>query len=270
MIKKNLLATIVTCCLALLALSGAQAKELSMDELNREAQNPVADLISLPFQYNANFNLGPHNRVQNVLNIQPVIAFHLSENWNLITRTILPAVYQPDLTSSNDGSYGLGDINTTLFLSSAKPGKVMWGAGPVFLLPTATDDLLGQDKWGAGISGVVIAQPGKWTLGALANNVWSFAGEDNRPDVNQFLFQYIVVRNLPDQWYLVSSPIITANWEADSENRWTVPFGGGIGRLFRIGKLPVNLQAQAFYNVEKPENGPDWTLRIQLQFLFPK
>lgn len=256
-------------CLAFLTLSGAQAKEASLDKLNRKAQNPVAELISLPFQNNTSFNLGPHDRTQNLLNIQPVIPFKLGDNWNIITRTIMPVMYQPDLTSSSGGTWGLGDINTTLFLSPAKTGKVIWGAGPIFLLPSANDKKLGTEKWGAGLSGAVLVQPGNWTLGVLANNVWSFAGNSDRDEVNQFLLQYFVVYNLPRQWYLVSSPIITANWEADSGDQWTVPFGGGVGKLFMIGKLPVNLQVQGYYNVEKPEWGADWTLRLQVQFLFP-
>ena len=111
---------------------------------------------------------------------------------------------------------------------------------------------------------------GPWVVGVLANNLWSYAGDDDREDVNQFLFQYFINYNLPQGWYISSAPIIIANWKADSGNQWTVPFGGGVGKIFRIGKQPVNAQAQAFYNVEKPDNAPDWTLRLQLQFLFPK
>jgi hypothetical protein len=111
---------------------------------------------------------------------------------------------------------------------------------------------------------------GHWVVGALANNIWSYAGDDDRSNVNQFLLQYFINYNLPDGWYLTSSPVITANWEAESGNRWTVPFGGGLGRLFRIHKLPVNTQLQAFYNVERPDSAANWSLRFQFQFLFPK
>lgn len=260
----------ILCCAALLACTGARAAEPSLDELNRESQNPVADLISLPLQNNTNFDLGPHNRTQNIFNIQPVIPFHLSKSWNLITRTIAPLTYQPDLASSSGGTWGLGDINSTLFFAPAKPGKIMWGAGPIFQVPSATDDSLGEDKWGAGASGVVIIQPGNWTFGALASNTWSFAGDQDRNDINRFLLQYFVVYNLPNQWSLTASPSVTANWEADSGDRWTVPIGGGVAKLVTIGKLPVSLQVQAFYNIERPEWGPDWTLRLQVQFLLPK
>jgi hypothetical protein len=117
---------------------------------------------------------------------------------------------------------------------------------------------------------VALTIRGPWVIGALASNLWSYAGDDDRESVNQFLMQYFINYNLPEGWYISSAPIITANWKADSGNKWTVPFGGGIGKIFRIGKQPMNAQVQAFYNAVKPDNGPDWTLRLQLQFLFPK
>ena len=125
-------------------------------------------------------------------------------------------------------------------------------------------------KWSAGPTAVGLVQP-KWgTYGMLVRQLWSFAGDDDRADVNQFLFQYFINYNMADGWYLSSAPIITANWEADSGNQWTVPFGGGVGKIFKIGKQPLNAQVQAFYNVEKPDGGAGWTLRLQLQLLFPK
>jgi hypothetical protein len=130
--------------------------------------------------------------------------------------------------------------------------------------------MLGTDQWSAGPSAVALTIRGPWVVGALANNLWSYAGEDDREGVNQFLLQYFINYNLPQGWYISSAPIVTANWKADSGNTWTVPFGGGVGKIFRIGKQPMNAQVQAFYNAVKPDNGPDWTLRLQLQFLFPK
>jgi hypothetical protein len=260
------LAVLLTLVLAGTPLARADEAE----DLAKAAQNPVADMISLPFQNNTNFGVGPGDDVQNILNIQPVAPFKVSEHWNLITRTIAPVIYQPELTPGSGSEFGLGDINTTLFLSPAKPGKIIWGAGPILSFPTATDKVLGADKWSAGPAVVALTMRGPWVIGALASNIWSYAGDDDRPDVNQFLLNYFINYNLPRGWYISSAPIITANWKADSGNKWTVPFGGGVGRIFRIGKQPMNAQAQAFYNVEKPENGPDWTLRFQLQFLFPK
>ncbi len=238
--------------------------------LAKQSQNPVADLISVPFQNNINFNIGRHDRTQNILNIQPVAPFNLTENWNLITRTIAPVIYQPDILDDSGGEFGLGDINTTWFLSPRKPGKLIWGVGPILSLPTATDEVLGTEKWSAGPSAVVLTMQGRWVIGAIASNIWSFAGEDDRDDVNQFLLQYFINYNFPSGWYLTSSPINTANWEADSDDRWIVPLGGGFGKVFRLGQLPINASTQGFYNVEHPNLGPEWSLRFQLTFLFPK
>jgi hypothetical protein len=246
------------------------AAEESASELAKKTQNPVADLISVPFQNNFNFGVGPGNDLQYVLNIQPVIPVRINAEWNLITRTIAPVIHQPEMTPGAGSTTGLGDINTSLFLSPAKPGKFIWGVGPILQFPTASDDDLGTDKWCAGPAAVGLVMSGHWVVGALANNIWSYAGDDNRPDVNQFLFQYFINYNLPDGWYLTSAPIITANWEAGSGNKWTVPIGGGAGKLVRIGRLPVNFQLQAFYNLEKPDQAADWSLRFQFQFLFPK
>jgi len=239
-------------------------------ELAKKTQNPVSDLISLPFQNNTNFGLGPHNRTHNVLNIQPVAPFKLSEKWKLITRTIAPVISQPDLTTESGSTFGLGDINATLFLSPAEPSKVIWGAGPVILLPTATNDVLGTGKWGLGPSAVLLTMKGPWVVGVLINNIWSIGGDSERSDMNQMLFQYFITYNLPNGVYLTSAPIITANWKAESSNRWTIPFGIGAGKIFRIGKQPMNASANIYYNVESPEYGANWTLRLQLQLLFPK
>lgn len=242
----------------------------SESDLAKQAQNPVSDLISVPLQNNFDFNIGPHDRTRYTLNIQPVIPFGISENWNIITRTIAPVLYQPDIAISSGGETGLGDINTTWFFPPSKLGKLIWGIGPILQFPTATDDTLGTGKWAAGPSIVLLTMPGSWVLGVLASNIWSYAGDSKRDDVNQFLLQYFVNYNLPNGWYLTSAPINTANWEADNDNRWTIPLGGGGGRVFKIGPQPLNLQTQAFYNVEKPDLGPEWSFRVQLQFLFPK
>ena len=237
---------------------------------SQETQNPIADLISVPFQNNTDFGVGPHNRVKNVLNIQPIWPFHLTKNLNLITRTIAPIIRQPDLQKDSGDTNGLGDINTSLFFSPTNSGKLLWGIGPIFQFPTATDEVLGTRKWAAGPTGVALTIQGPWVVGALANQIWSFAGNNDRDKVSFFLLQYFVNYNFKGGFYLTSSPIITANWEADSGNKWVIPFGGGTGKIFRIGKLPLNAQTQAFYNVEQTTLGPDWTLRFQLSFLFPK
>jgi hypothetical protein len=254
----------------IIATSAVYAQEAKDSDLAKQAQNPVANLISLPLQNNTNFGIGPDDETQNILNIQPVLPFSINDDWILITRTILPVVSQPDILTGGEGRInGLGDTTFTGFFSPKDSAKLTWGVGPVFLIPTATDDTLGSDKWGAGASVVLLAMPGKWVVGSLFSNVWSFAGPGDQ-DVNLFTWQYFINYNMANQWYLTSAPIITANWEADSGNRWTIPFGGGVGKIFKIGKQPMNGQISAYYNVEKPDSGADWQLRLQLQFLFPK
>ena len=249
----------------------------SESDLAAQAQNPIANLISLPFQNNTNFDFGPDERTQNILNIQPVWPFELNDNWNFITRTILPVISQP--LADGDRKNGLGDTTFTGFFSPKASGDLTWGVGPVVLLPTNTDDALGSGQWGLGASLIVLTTPGKWVVGSLFSNLWSVSdntvfndllGDDVQQEINFFSWQYFINYNFDKGVYLTSAPIITANWEADSDNRWTVPFGGGVGKIFKIGKQPVNGQVSAYYNVEKPEFSSDWQLRLQLQLLFPK
>lgn len=267
-------ATMLAALSVLLSLThGARAQDTarSAEELAKAAQNPVADMISVPFQFNTNFGYGPYDETQEVINIQPVIPISLSPDWNLITRTIVPVISQPRLSTDGDRTFGLGDTTPTFFLSPAHAGKFIWGVGPAFLLPTATDKDLGSGKWGAGPSAVGLVMDGPWVYGALINNIWSFAGDSDRPAVNQMTLQPFVNYNFKDGWYVSASPIITANWMAEADDRWTVPLGGAVGRVFKVGKQPLNAQLGAYYNAVAPDDiGPSWQIRAQLQFLFPK
>ena len=239
------------------------------DELAKKTQNPVADLISIPFQNNFTFPTGPNDGVMYVLNIQPVIPISISEDWNLITRTILPVIHQPALASGLSSDNGLGDLQFTGFLSPSESTGFTWGVGPVLRFPTATRNTLGSEKWSAGPSFVGLISKGPWVIGGLAQNLWSYAGNSDRQKVNQFLLQPFLNYNLPDGWYLTTSPVMTADWNR-SNQKWTVPLGGGIGKITRIGKLPVNIQLQTYYNAVKPDAVGDWTIRFQVQLLFPK
>jgi hypothetical protein len=256
------------------AATGQKPADPESDEdrtaaLAKAAQNPVANLISFPLQNNTAFGIGPYERAQNVLNIQPVIPFHISEKWNLITRTILPVVWQPN-DGPTQGWSGFGDLNPSLFLSPAKPGKLIWGVGPAFVLPTATAEQLGQGKFSLGPSVVVLSTPGHWVLGALVNNVWSVAGPHERAVVNQMLLQWFVNYNMKKGWYFTTSPIITADWRAPSGNQAVVPFGGGMGRIMKIGFQPVNITGQFYGNAVHPAGASPWSMRLQIQLLFPK
>lgn len=248
---------------------GAGQEQAQQAELAKAAQNPLAKMISVPLQNNFNFGLGPNDATQWILNVQPIIPITLSEDWNLITRTIIPIINQPSPAPDVPSAFGLGDINPSFFFSPAKSGKLIWGVGPTFTLPTATDSLLGSGKWSAGPAAVALTMQGHWVIGALANQQWSYAGWGDQ-DVSALLIQPFINYNLPHGWYLNSVPIMTANWEANSDDRWTVPIGGGVGKVQRIGKLPVNFQLGAYWNAVKPDNGPDWQLRFQVQFMLPK
>lgn len=249
----------------LLLVATAVHAQPSAEELAQTAANPIADLISLPLQLNNDFGLGPYDRARSVLNIQPVVPL---AGGKIVTRTIFPVVWLPDITAeSGSFSSGLSDVTCTAFFTSGG-GSVFWGAGPVLEMP-AGGQKRGSQKWSLGPSAVALTQSGPWTLGVLANNVWSFAGKAEREAVNKGLIQLFVVRQLGGGWYVNSAPIITVNWKAASGQRWVVPVGAGAGKLAFLGKLPINTQVGAYYNVAAPDVGPDWQLRLQLQILLP-
>ena len=235
--------------------------------LAKATQNPLAAMYSLPFQNNTTYGIGSEKKAQNVLNIQPVIPISLGENINLINRIIIPVITQPYGSDGISSTTGLADISYTAWLSPSKASKIIWGVGPVFQIPTGSEpNEFGSHEFGVGPSVVALTMIDKWVAGIVVNNVWTFGDVEE----NKFLFQYFVNYNLPDAWYIVSAPIMTANWNATSDERWIVPFGGGIGKVFKIGKLPVNFNAQVYYNAVKPDGFGDVQTRFQLQFLFPK
>jgi hypothetical protein len=247
------------------AAEGAGEKD-ALAELAKQEQNPLARLVRVQLEDNAQFGFGPDNGVLNFLRIQPIIPFDLSEDWALITRPVIPIVHQPWPESAD----GLGDIALQLFLSPEKSGKFIWGAGPAFVFPTATDKIIGTEKWSAGPAVVGVYTSGPWVVGAIVNQLWSFAGDDGRPDVNVMTLRPVINYNLPHGWSLASAPTIAANWDADNDNRWLVPLGGGVAKLFAIGSKWMSISLEAYYHVESPDIGPDWQLRLQLTFLFPK
>jgi hypothetical protein len=239
-------------------------------DIAKQAQNPIASLISVPFENDFNPYTGVNKEDSYVLEVKPVIPIRLSNDWTLITRTIIPVIQVPDLAPGVSGTSGLGDIQESLFLSPSKAGPVIWGAGPVISIPTATENILGTKKLSVGPTVVVLRIQGHWLFGSLVQNLFSVAGPSGRPDVNQMLMQPFVNYNLPHKWYLTSSPIITANWEVRPDERWVVPVGGGVGKIVHFGKLPVNIYTQFFRNVQRPDGTSSWSARFQMQLLFPK
>lgn len=252
-----------------------EKKEGGGGDLRAAVQNPISSLVSLPFKFN--FDYGAENGDGTILNIQPVYPMTKGD-WNYVNRLILPmgsvdgAISTPENPNpSGQGSAsGLGDTNYSLYISPVKYDKVIWGAGPSLMMPTASDDQLGSGKWSGGITAVALTVP-KWgSYGILGRHLWSFAGDDNRSDVNQSLIEPFANYNLDKGWFLITDLIITANWEAPSSQTWTVPLGGGVGRVYKIGKQAVNNRIEFYYNIEKPDSAPDWNWSFTFQFLFPK
>lgn len=239
-------------------------------DIAKQAQNPIASLISVPMENDFNPHTGANKEDSYVFEMKPVVPFRLSNDWNLITRTIIPVIQVPGLAPGVSGKGGLGDVQESLFLSPTKAGPVIWGAGPVISFPTATEKILGTKKLSFGPTVVVLRSQGRWLFGSLVQNLFSVAGPSGRPDVNQMLLQPFVNYNLPHKWYLTSSPIITANWEARSSERWVVPVGGGVGKIVHFGKQPVNIYSQFFRNVQRPDGTSSWSARFNMTFLFPK
>lgn len=247
-------------------LTGFVHSQESNEDLAQAAANPLADLMSFPFQNNTDTGLGEYDRTRNVLNIQPVIPL---SGGKIITRTIFPLVWLPDIIAES-GSFasGLSDTLFTAFYVPPAKGNLTWGPGLAVEIPTGGEKR-GSQKWSMGPSVVVLVQPGPWTIGILANNVWSVASNSERDSVNKGLINLFLVRQLGGGLYVNSAPIITVNWKAPEGQKWIVPLGAGVGKLFRLGKLPVNAQVGAYYNIVKPDIGPDWQVRIQIQFILP-
>ena len=218
-----------------------------------DAQNPIATRISVPFQSNTYFSAGPLEKIGNVLIIQPVIPIKRGQNWNLISRWVTRVVYVPRVSPDHGSEFGLGNLQPEFYLSPAHTGKVIWGVGSRLYLPTATSDELGINKMGGGLAAAALATNGPWIIGILANNVWAGSGNER---VDRMTLSPFVYYNLKDGWYFVSSPVITSNWVATSNDRWTVPVGGGIGRLFKIDNQAVNARIQGLYNAARPDFGP--------------
>src|SRR5208282_3061993 len=218
------------------------------------AKNPFADLTNLQFFFDDYLGLSPGNQTSQAVTFQPLIPFSVSPAFSIITRTVLPLIDQPGAAPGEGRTHGVGDTQFSAFLSPTRTGSLVWAVGPVFQLPTATNDALGQGKWGAGPTAGVQWSGTQWTFGALINNIWSFAGTAGRPAVNQMQLEPEVnyaFKSNPNR-YLSYSPTITTNWEASGSERWTVPVSLGIGQLFTVGHQSINLQATAYYNVVAP------------------
>jgi hypothetical protein len=242
----------------------------------KTSQNPVGNITVVPFQNNFNYGFGPYTRYQYNLNVQPVVPIMLSKSLNLIARTIIPIVDQPPAvaptvcaSSGCSWTFGLSDVQEQLFFAPVtKPNQLIWGVGPIFQVPSATPGTLGSGKWSAGPDAVVLVMPGKWVIGALMTQLWSFAGQANRPNVSSFLLQPFVNYNLAHGWALSTAPIITANWTA-AQNKWAVPIGGGVANTFKAGGQLMSLAVSYYTYVARPLGSPQTNLKVVWSLLWP-
>jgi hypothetical protein len=247
----------------------AQAPAPAEQDLAKQLSNPVSSLVSMPFQFNWEQNVGPSKLTRFVLNVQPVVPFAVNPRWNMIVRIIAPLISQPPLTDGGVAASGNGDITTSFFFASAKPSKVMVGVGPEFVLPSTSQPTLGSGKWSAGPTIVVVRQSGAVTFGALWNQVWSFSGDPARGDVNQMFLQPFVAYQATHTITLNLQSEMTANWEVD-DGRWTVPISVTVSKLSSFGTFPASYQLSLGGYPVHSDIGPSWKLRATITLLLPK
>ena len=237
-------------------------------DLAKASQNPVAAMINVPIKNKFYFDVGPEDAFTYELELQPVYPVNLGK-LNLINRFIIPIAYQEAPYEEMDDEFGLRNTTYQAFFSPAKAGDIIWGLGPTMMIPTNTDDSLGNDKWAAGPAALALTIRGPWVSGFLAQHFWDFAGDSDAADVNLSTLQYFVNFNMP-HFYLNTSPTMSYDWEADSVDRWTIPIGGGIGKIFHFGKMPVDMRASAYWNINAPDSAADWFAEYQIKLMFPK
>ena len=258
-------------CALLLLFIAPIAHAQDADALAKQLSNPIASLTSVPLQLNYDDGIGPQDDGDKFyLNVQPVIPVSISEDWNMISRTIVPIVSQHDVAPGSGSQFGLGDTVQSLFFSprTLTTSGWTWGIGPVLMVPTGTDELLGGEKWGAGPTGIALKQTESgWTYGVLFNHIWSFAGEDDRPDISATFLQPFLAKSLGEGRTVNATFESTYDWLGE---QWTLPLNIGYSKVSRIGKQLVSYQGGVRYYMEAPDNGAEWGLRFTFTMLFPK
>ena len=258
----------VFCAAVCISATSAHAQSKASQDLAKSLSNPVASLISVPLQYNYDEGFGPNgNGSRTTVNVQPVVPISIGKNWNLISRTIVPFITQDDVIPGTSQS-GIGDIVQSFFFSPKLPTSngLIWGAGPVLLLPTATSSALGADQFAAGPTGVVLRQSGPWTYGALGNHLWDVGGGST--EINATFIQPFLTYTTPDAWTFSLNSESTYDWEAD---QWSVPINFTVTKLVTIAGQPVSVGGGVKYWAESPTGAADdWAARLIVTFLFPK
>ncbi len=258
----------------------ARAVRHGKDEasLAKASQNPVANMVSLPLQYNYYSNGGLGSGSEMVLNVQPVLPLPIGKNWLIVSRTIVPFVSMPlPLGSTIVGANpaiapqigGIADIQEQAYFTSSKPGKFTWAAGPVFSFPTATNRLARTGQWGLGPAAVGLVMPGPWVIGALVNNIWRIGGDANGHVLNSFTLQPVINYNLAHAWAISTAPEFTADWSAREGSRWTVPIGLGVSKIAHVAEQPLNFELQYYHNVKHPDRAGSNQLRLEVAALWP-
>lgn len=267
---KNISGFFSLCVFALVSYGSSASAQESQDEIAKKLNNPIADLVSVPFQFNFDHNIGPMNEAERwSLNIQPVIPVSISPDWNVVSRTIVPIIGLNDVPPGNEES-GLGDIFQSFFFSPKEPTATgwIWGVGPALLFPSASDELLGAEKWAAGPTAVFLRQDSGWTYGALSNHVWSYAGEDDREDVSATFLQPFLAFTTKTFTTLTINTESTYDWQQEN---WSAPVNLLATQLFKIGNQPMSIQIGARYWIDSPDSGPEgWGFRIAYTLVIPK
>ncbi len=250
-------------------------REPASEELAKKSQNPLARLKKISFDNNFIFGAGPEDDAF-IYTLRAGLIFPVSlGKIDVINRWFVPLIYQDEIVPTEGSAFGISDMFIQTIFSPSEPrwglifGEMTWGIGPVISIPTSTEEMLGTDKISIGPVFAIARKPGDWVFGWLAQNLWSVAGDEDAPKVNEFTLQYFINYNLKNGFYLTASNFIIANWEADSDNRWTVPIGGGFGRVIKIGEKALDFKVQSFWIAERPKFGPDWSLQFGVKLLFP-
>lgn len=240
--------------------------EISKEQLAEEVENPISYLMRIPLQDNYGFGIGPYDRAQNKLLIQPVVPFHLTPSLNLITHTSFPLIWWPDIYNPSGTYFGLSNILLDLFFSPTSTKNFFWGAGPSILFPTSTNPKIAAKESALGPLFALVWTPENWVFGITVKQLWSVGG----PEMSKMDLNYFINFNFADGYYLTTSPNITADWTAESGQEWVIPFGFGLGKILKFRKRYLNVNLQGYYAVVTPAPASEWTIRAQISFLFPK
>jgi hypothetical protein len=248
---------------------GQSAPDVVQDRQDdRVFKNPFARMFAFWFEFDTARPIGDHSRVQNLFKLTSIIPIPLGTKWDLITKSAISGVSQPDLMNPRGSAWKLSDLTTSAYFSPNKKGTLQWGLGTTFLLPTATGQEVGNGKWGAGPGGAIFAEPGKWTLGLEISDLKSFAGDRTRPDVHYASLQYFVTYNISKGWYLTTQPQTSADWTVSREDRWLMPVALGVGKAVTVRKRQVSVEFDGYYNLVHPTTlaYPKWVLTLQVTF----